>query len=176
MCGLCVNYTDTGVFCEPCLKIHETEKFVAAQSRQLDHGANPSQATAIRTENSQAATPRKRIPQIAQGLIIAACFAFIFVRFYFSESPTSVEVDTETLARELELTALVRCMLVFKVIGEILQTGEMPDPLLGCEQADEPNLISREGDIIRISHPDPGIYGYREIFVTSSDPEPSLIE
>ena len=63
-----------------------------------------------------------------------------------------------------------------KEIGEILQTGEMPDPLLGCEQADEPNLISREGDIIRISHPDPGIYGYREIFVNSSDPEPSLIE
>lgn len=176
MCGLCGNYTDTGIFCEPCLKIHETEKFVVAQSRHLDHGANPSPVVEIRVENSQAETPGKRMPQALQGLVIVSCFVFIFIRFYVSGNPTSVQVETESLTQELALTSLVRCMLVFQEIGEVLESGEMPDPALGCEQADEPNLISREGDIIRISHPQPGVYGYSEIFVTSDNPEPTLIE
>lgn len=41
MCGMCSNFTETDVLCEKCVEIRETEKYVAAQSQQLDQPEKP---------------------------------------------------------------------------------------------------------------------------------------
>ena len=36
LCGMCANFTDDEVLCEPCLEVRENEKLVAAQTQKLD--------------------------------------------------------------------------------------------------------------------------------------------
>lgn len=179
MCGMCSNFTETDVLCEKCVEIRETEKYVAAQSQQLDQPEKP--LIVEREEDAGIESPgqpkekKSYRPQL-QWTIIVACLGFLIYRLYFYSPIDFVPLDDETRARELAITSLSECLLVFTQIGQILARGNMPAESLRCDQSGTPNIVTESGDDIKISHPHPDFYGYLEIFVTRNNPEPTIVE
>lgn len=174
MCGQCSNYTEDEVLCEKCVEIRETQKFVDLQSQQLEQPEQP-----IQTEPTQPAvqvTRKKSSSNILQWLIIAASFAFISFQLYNASNSDFVPIDDETRARELAITSLAECLLVFRRIGEILASDGMPDESLRCDQSTAANIVTPIGNDIQISHPHPDFYGYSQIYVSKNNPEPTLID
>lgn len=172
LCGMCSRFTDSGVYCERCLETLDREKFVAAQTEQLQ---KPGQVLQVDNEEDNLAESVRSKPnyQIIQAVVIACSLAFIFFRLN-SNSGTEV-VDSQTREVERQLNSLGQCMMVFQQIGQALQNARQADPLLRCAQPGTPNIITVEGDDIRVSHPNPEIFGYSELFVSSSNPTPVLI-
>ena len=41
MCGMCANFMATETLCEACVDIREAERFVSAQSQQLNQALKP---------------------------------------------------------------------------------------------------------------------------------------
>ncbi len=108
--------------------------------------------------------------------IIAIGSIVVFAGLYVYSHPNFLEGDSEDRARRLAAITLVDCLWIFQEIGEILEENRMPDPALRCDESDTPNIITRAGDTIRISHPNPEFHGYSEIFVTNHSHDPTLIE
>ncbi len=176
LCGLCGNYIDDSVFCERCTEIYETKQFISAQSEKLKH----SRSTLI-VDNSSAgelsdSKSKKSNYKSLQLIVIVASVSVIAVRLYFFSNPISIQRDPELLAREQALTSVVQCLLIFREIGLRLERegDQTAVAELRCADSDVPNIITIDGDNIRISHPNPAIYGYSEIFVTNHDAEPKL--
>ncbi|MSR11401.1 MAG: hypothetical protein EXR84_06315 [Gammaproteobacteria bacterium] len=70
------------------------------------------------------------------------------------------------------MITFVQCLLIFRQLGEQMATGQEPDMALQCAAPAGSNLLQRDGDTLRISHANPQLYGYSEIFVTNLDPDP----
>lgn len=176
MCDLCANHTEAGILCESCVKIRENEQFVAAQAGRsnLQTGQLPKEAAkTLSPEPSKAGQPSRNPVKL---FIIAIGSIVVFAGLYVYSHPNFLEGDSEDRARRLAAIALVDCLWIFQEIGEILEENQMPDPALRCDESDTPNIITRAGDTIRISHPNPEFHGYSEIFVTNHSHDPTLIE
>ena len=176
MCYLCANHTEAGILCESCVKIRENEHFVAAQAQR----ANP-QTGQLRTEAAKTLGPE--LSKAGQSrtnpvklLIIAVGSIVVYAGLYVYSHPNLLEGDSEARAGRLAAAALVDCLWIFQEIGELLEENLMPDPALRCDESETPNIITRDGDTIRISHPNPEFHGYSEIFVTNHSHDPTLIE
>ncbi len=179
MCGFCANYTETEVLCEACVEIRQTEQFVATQAEQLDKPDRPlivESAEPTARENPAHPMRRKQRSNRWQWVVIVVCFTILVVRLYFSSTIDFVPLDDETRARELAITSLSECLSVFRQIGQILERGNKPGESLRCDASGTPNIVTQTGREIKISHPHPDFYGYVEIFVTSNNPEPTLVE
>ncbi len=179
MCGMCSNFTETEVLCEKCVVIREQEKFVDAQSQQLEQPEKPlivDRGEDTGTENPSQRSKKKSFGPQMQWTIIVACMGFLIYRIYFYSTIDFVPLDDETRARELAITSISECLLIFREIGQILERGNMPAESLRCDQSGTPNIVTEAGGDIKISHPHPDFYGYNEIFVTRNNPEPTLVE
>ena len=109
-------------------------------------------------------------------LFFSACMIAIYVALYAYSHPTFLNRDPEAEARRFAAAALEDCLYIFQEIGEILEENQMPDPSLRCDDSELANIITRDGDTIRISHPNPQIHGFNEIFVTNSNHDPTLVK
>jgi hypothetical protein len=175
MCGLCANYIEEGVYCESCVSNRETEQIVAEKLQRQNKGAIQKQVTELGAENAEAARKGGQNSQLIQVLIIVACLLFLTVRLFLNSGSPDEQANSELPVAEFALVSLVQCMLIFEEIGEILQSNNTPDPALRCDQTAPPNIITRNGDDIKISHPDPGVYGVEELSVSKSNPVSTLI-
>ncbi len=177
LCGMCANFTDTGIFCETCERIHETEQLVAARTRELDPQFDQILGEAITPENPELETSGKsrhkgeRVFLLGGGFVTLALYVGMFIYSH----PNFLE-GSEEQARRIAAQAFEDCVYTFQAIGEILEEGDMPDPSLRCDESTVPNVITRDGDTIRIAHPNPTIHGYSQIFATNISHEPTLIE
>lgn len=181
LCGTCANFIDDGVFCESCGESHAAEKAVAAETQKLERQQDKRQiqTEAVPQASAQhpAAPRRKRYnPNTLPLIVIAVCVLIIAVRFLFFSTPDFVPVDDETRARQLAITDFEECMQVFEEIGRVLARNGTPGENLRCDGSGQSNIVTRTGNDVIVEHPQPDFYGYRRIYVSRSNPVPTLVE
>ncbi len=107
---------------------------------------------------------------------MALVFGFVLYQLYQSTQIDYEPIDPEQMAEDLAITSFQECLEVFYRIGNILASGRLPADSLRCDESGSANIVVREGSEVKVSHPHPDFYGYSEIFVTSKNPQPQLVE
>ena len=97
--------------------------------------------------------------------IVIVSFLFIAFRLYTTIDAASVLTQQQIQAQEISINQFNLCVMVFWEIAAQLQNNREPDASLACAETDDPNIISRVGDDIIITHPHPELLGYSEIFI-----------
>lgn len=167
---------ETETLCEACVDIREAERFVSAQSQQLNQPAISVTVEKVEAESPVAPTRAKPGRRTVQWVILLACFLIISVRMYTTSNTVYVPIDPAVRAQQLAIIPLESCILIFREIGGILKNNNMPGESLRCDESGTINLVTRADGDIKISHPQPDFYGYREIFVSKNNPEPTLVK
>jgi uncharacterized Zn finger protein (UPF0148 family) len=181
LCGTCANFTDDGVFCESCGETHSTEKAVAAETqklkRQQDQGKVYAEAIPEQPPQDPVSARRKSWnPNTVPLIVITACVLIIVARFLFFSAPDFVPVDDETRARQLAISAFEECIRVFEEIGRVLARDGTPGDNLRCDGSGQSNIVTQSGNDVIVEHPQPDFYGYKRIYVSRSNPVPTLVE
>ena len=176
ICGLCASYSGSEVLCEKCVAIRETERYVTAQTKQLGPRDKPLKVD--QSDDTKTSSPgrRKSNFKALQWTIIAASLIFVSVRMFFFSAPTSQSLAEPVIARQIALTSFAQCLLVFREIGVSLASGTNAQNTPRCADSDRANIVTTIGNDIRVAHPNPGFYGYRQISVSRNNPDPTLIE
>ena len=105
--------------------------------------------------------------------LVAASTAFVIL--LRAGSPHAFEFGAEAQVAREAAYALEDCLYLFQEIGEILAEGGTPDAAMRCPGSAVDNIISREGDGVRVSHATPSVFGLRELYVTDTDHEPVVV-
>lgn len=163
--------------CERCGSAHDNARLVADRADKLAKPAAPalietSQARDSTASPAKAAAVFKRIKLAFLVLLLGS----VGVPLYFYGNPRIVLPESPTRERENAVITLLQCLLVFRQIGEQMQAGLEPDISLQCASPSGPNVLRRDDGEIRVSHPNPQLYGYRAIYVTNVNPEPVLLQ
>jgi hypothetical protein len=80
---------------------------------------------------------------------------------------SSLTKTDEQLAQEQSIVSLGQCRQVFVAIGIMLSEEETPDASMSGPGTNIPNIVSRRGSRITVSHPNPRQFGLVELYVTS---------
>lgn len=80
---------------------------------------------------------------------------------------SSLTKTDEQLAQEQSIVSLGQCRQVFVAIGIMLSEEETPDASMSGPGTNIPNIVSRRGNRITVSHPNPRQFGLVELYVTS---------
>ncbi|PCI78891.1 MAG: hypothetical protein COB20_06010 [SAR86 cluster bacterium] len=172
MCGTCASYLDSGAFCEKCVSAVETEDFITAQSNKL----NKSEIDLVLSKHAEdKEVERAGVEKRKDGVVLWLGFgggsAMIFISLLIYAFPMLFQFDAEAAAAFEASQALEECRLVFEEIGYLLEDGEEPNPSLQCADSNVPNIVERQGDTVRVSHPNPGQYGLSAIYVSTDTHE-----
>ena len=174
MCGKCTRFVDTGKFCESCTEAAAVESFINAKSQAKADGADLGFGPSVEPHAAALERPADRdsvyIWGGIGGSVLMVCLSIALNTFH-----GLFAFDDVTTLRKQDL-ALENCRLVFEHIGNLLEQGEMPDDSLRCSDSVGPNLVSQDGDLVRVAHPNPGIHGYSQIYVTSDSGEVVFVE
>ncbi|MDA1372568.1 MAG: hypothetical protein O2971_17650 [Proteobacteria bacterium] len=177
MCGMCTQFLKDGEYCEKCAVAIQSEAFVTSQSRKL----NKPEFDRTRVTTSQ---PREEFHPPTRGkdkdkifiwLGVGGSSAMIFFSMLLYSFPLLFE-NSQAAATRQAAQALEDCRLVFEEIGYLLERGELPDNSLRCAGTNTPNIVSQNGEIIRVSHPNPAVFGLGEIYVTNDTHEVIFVE
>jgi len=167
---MCANFFDVGVYCEKCAKAVESERFVTAKS-DLFKKKESAPSTMVETPDTPTAKPKDTRDRGIIWLGIGGSASMIFFSLILYAFPNLFEFDAEAAAARAAAQALEDCRLVFEEIGYVLAHGENLDPSLRCSDTNVPNIVTETGDVVRVSHPNPGRYGLSAIYVTSNSHE-----
>lgn len=172
LCGVCSRFADDGARCERCAQAHEDSQLVRARSEQLSEPA-PGVTSAVTAPAAtdlpgQPSAILNWLPWIGLVLVLGG----VGTSLYFYANPQIVVPESPTREREETATALIRCLQVFRQIGEQMAAGQEPDMRMQCDPPSGPNLLERDEDTIRVSHADPQLFGLQTLYVSNSDPEP----
>lgn len=175
LCGMCAQFTNSGVFCETCAEIKENEQFVESQTRQLER---PAPVATEQPAEPEFVPPnqKQRNPNTIPIAVITLCLLIIGGYQLSRMSNRFQPMSQEQVLQDNRVGSVERCLLVFADIGKELAAGRSPADSLVCDDSGTPNIVEREGQLIRVSHPHPDFYGYSRIFVTNRNPQPTLIE
>ena len=176
LCGMCAKFTETEVLCENCGEAREAEKAVELQRRKLAMKEAPAEVQSSREEKPAYIRRKSSNIQILPVLVIIVCVGIIAVRQLFYSTPEFVPIDDETRARLLLITSFTECLQVFEQIGQVLARGDMPNDSLRCDASGQSNIITEVGNDVIVEHPQPDFYGYTRIYVSQSNPRPTIIE
>lgn len=175
LCGMCANFFDVGVYCEKCARAVESERFVMAKADLFKKGeSRPS--TMVETPPEPVRKPRDTRDRGIIWLGVGGSASMIFFSLILYAYPSMFEFDPDLAAARLKAQALEDCRLVFEEIGYMLSRNQIPDPALRCPESSLPNIVTRNGDLVRVSHPNPAAHGLREIYVTNQSHEVVLEE
>lgn len=175
LCGVCSHFQGDAQYCEKCAESSASAAFVDDRTETMGRPRSPSGMLVEdprETARAEAEETRRRRIQIG---IIATCALVLIAQFgFFLVSRNSVQPVSG--ANGLSAMALPNCLIVFQQIGQQLSLGREPDPTLRCEPAALPNRVTRTSAGVRVDHPSPQLYGFSEIFVSSAQPVPQLLE
>jgi len=175
MCGICTQFLDSGEYCEKCAAVIQTEAFVAVQSNKMNKPKDDSTQVMSQEDESSSASRGRDKDRFIIWVAVAASVGMIFVSLLLYAYPRIFEFDAEAAAAREAAHALEDCLYLFQEIGMILEENELPDESLRCSESVVPNLVSRNGDEVRVSHPNPQFHGYSQIYVTNYEHEPILV-
>ncbi len=167
LCGICTKFLDSGEYCELCASLAEATAFRKTRERnEEERNVVMAQTTTARiTEEEDREKARSKDGlYIRGGIGIASLMLFVSIGLY--AFPDLTKSDAQ-LAEEQSITLLTQCREVFQAIGIMLSEGETPDSTQSCPGTNIPNIISRRGDTITVSHPNPRQFGLVELYVTS---------
>ncbi|MEX0964230.1 MAG: hypothetical protein WDZ52_09360 [Pseudohongiellaceae bacterium] len=102
-----------------------------------------------------------------KGGIVMACLMLI-VSMGIYAYPDIMKPDVQ-IAQEESIIQLEQCREVFQAIGIMLSEGQAPDSSMRCPGTNIPNIVSRAGGRITVSHPNPRQFGLSELYVTSDN-------
>lgn len=171
---MCTVFLDRGEYCERCADAVQSEDFVSKQSDSL----NRPEPKSLHTEPDLPPTAtEKRHDQdrVYIWLGIGGSAAMLFASMAIYAFPNLFE-DPAVLAAQAEEQRLEDCRLVFEEITYMLRAGSTPPESMTCEGSAGPNLIRRIGDVVRVEHPNPGVYGLSEMYVTNESHQVFMVE
>lgn len=176
MCGMCANFLDIGIYCDKCESIKQNERFVEAQTQKHAKPAAPviplqTESEAEATQQAKKANPNT-LPMVIIGVCVVIIAAMQFVAFQSRYQPIAREELIDTMG----ISSLQRCVLVFREIGTLLRSAQIPEESMRCDDSGTPNIIERSDGDIKVSHPHPDFYGYKDIYVSRSNTEPTLVQ
>lgn len=175
LCGMCANFVDPHIFCDPCDKIYENEQFVNSQTKKHTEPERPviQMQTEEDLQNSDA--KKQSNPNTIPLIVTGACIVIIAVLQFLAYQSAYKPIDNETMVEDLGISSLQRCIVVFREIGTLLRSAQTPNENMRCDDSGTPNIIERIDGDIKVSHPHPDFYGYSQIYVSRSNTEPTLI-
>jgi hypothetical protein len=109
-------------------------------------------------------------------VVIAVCIVIIGITQFLALQSQYKPIEKEVMTEELGISSLQRCVVVFREIGSLLRSAQTPNESMRWDTSGTPNIIERTDGDIKVSHPHPDFYGYKEIYVSRSNTEPSLIK
>lgn len=181
LCGMCANYVSAGVFCEPCLEIHENQQAVTAQSQRLEQ-PDPDPTLAEYDEDLlEKAKRRDNNGVILQLSVIGICAVIMGVRLIFFSGPAGSAPDPNSLlpaeaqAQIQRVSVMAQCLVTLEEIGQLLAQGGRPAPGTTCPNTLQELVIRDTANDIIVSIPQPEIFGYADILVSRQNPVPQLI-
>lgn len=112
--------------------------------------------------------------KVHMAIVIVSC---IFIAFQITGSLGTGAVlnAAEVIQQEQQRLSVESCVQKFWEIAEVLQQDRLPDDSHNCLGSNLPNVITRSGDDVIVSHPQPQLLGYSEIVVSKNNPVPELI-
>ncbi len=149
---------------------------MSARSEQLRKPVAPATQIVAVTNEPTAARAGTTVITWIKWVCGVLLLASIGVPLYFYSNPVIEVAQSPTRAREEAVITFVQCLLIFRQLGEQMAAGQEADMALQCAAPAGSNLLQRDGDTLRISHANPQLYGYSEIFVTNLDPEPTALQ
>ena len=176
MCGVCTQFLESGEYCEKCAEEVQAESFVTTQSQKFNKRKHGSTTYDIPEQPLETATSGKDRDKGIIILAIGGSVAMLFFSLLLYAFPRVFDFDADAAAAIATAQALEDCRLVFEEIGYLLDRGELPTPSYNCAESDVPNIMSQEGDLVRISHPNPEFHGLSEIYVTSDSHKVIFVE
>ncbi len=168
LCGVCAQFLESGSYCEKCARVAEAQQhFSDEQERKERKQQAASKAALHEVDPELEALERRRRSDkryIWAGIIGSAIMLFGSMAVY--AFPNMLE---DPVAREARLSemAFENCRQIFEDIGWAMKGGGQPDPNMRCEGTVVPNIVSRSGNTIRVSHPNPAQFGLTALYVTS---------
>ncbi len=179
MCGVCANFTADGELCDKCLDAGEIAKAVEARSQSRPDNKFGQM---LSEDASNIAEPRKAPLEASiekreklHMVIVIFSVIFIGIRVVTSLGSASLLTQQQVRAQELSIAQLNDCVSVFWEIAAEFSAGRVPDASLACRETNDPNIITRDGDDIIVTHPHPKLHGYSEIYIASSNPVPMFV-
>lgn len=175
MCGMCAQFLDSGEYCEKCADAVQSEDFVKTKSRDFNKREEIFAAPEPEESTFSPPTRAKDKDRFIIWLGAGGGVSMIFFALLLYAFPNVFEFDPVAAAAREAAYSLENCLYKFQDIGVLLEEGEIPAPSMRCEESNVPNIITRNGDEVRVSHPNPGFHGFSELYVTNFDHEPTTV-
>ncbi len=170
---MCTVFLDQGTYCERCAEAAQSEALVSERADTLNR-PEPERIHAEPDLPPSAAEKRKDADRVYIWAGVGGSAAMLFGAMLIYAFP-NMFADQAQVAAWAEEQRLEDCRLVFEEITYVLRAGNVPDETLTCEGSSSPNLIRRTGNIVRVDHPNPGLYGLSEIYVTNESHQVFLV-
>lgn len=176
LCGMCANFLGDEVLCETCQEVREAENTVATRTRELER-PEPVAATPEYDEAVLQSARKKETSWVAVQLgIIAVCVVILILRLIvFPPGNPSGGTSADNFAQVQALSSLAQCLVQFQQIGESLVAGETLPEEITCPGSSLPMVVTETGTDIIVHHPQPSIFGYSQLSVSRSNPDPELL-
>lgn len=167
LCGTCARFLEYGEYCEKCAVVAEADAYLRKRNRSQEvHQAEVAQATAARdaeVKSRNKSQDRDRL-FIWSGVGGASLMLFAAMGLY---AFPDLLIDDVVLAAQQDQVRLEECRQVFQAIGIMLSEGQLPEDNMRCPGSTIPNIVSRDGSLVRVSHPNPGQFGLQALYVTN---------
>ena len=177
LCGICADFSKDDVFCEKCAKDNENSVFVDSQTKPKDDFQKIlSEPEAERQEpkKQRLEASIERREKMHMAIVMLGC-VFIGFRLFTDIGSGRMLSAQQVQQEELSIERRTLCVQVFWEIAAILQSGDEPDASLRCEETPAINIVTRTDDDIVIRHPNPSILGFSDLYVSRSNPTPTVV-
>jgi hypothetical protein len=167
------------VYCDKCTKAREAASFATSRSREFAKKEQSRSAPNFTQELQQDKDSSKQEAAAKPGskdqtIIWLGCGGaslMLFLSLLLYAYPLLFEFDPAAAAAREAAQALEDCRLVFEEIGYVLADGQEPDASMQCAQSPQQNIVRHEGNVVKVLHPNPRLYGLAELYVTSESHE-----
>jgi len=176
LCGICADFSKDDVFCEKCVKDNENSAFVASQAKPKDDFqkilSEPG-TESQKPKKQQLEESIEKREKLHMAIVILGC-VFIAFRLFTDIGSRKVLNDQQIQQEETAIEQRTLCVQVFWEIAAVLQSGEELEPSLRCAESPALNIVTRADDDIVVSHPNPRLLGFSELYVSRSNPIPTV--
>lgn len=145
----------------------------SAMSKLLEEGksVNFDEPTAVRKRKSHS-----KIWDTIHVTGIFGCFIIIGFQLYTNYGAGAALTSSEIVAQERQRDQIESCVQIFWEIADVFNRGQVPADSLRCPDSAAPIIIARVDDNIIARHPRPEALGYSDIFISSNNPVPVLVQ
>jgi len=126
-----------------------------------------AQITTVRTEEEEIREKNRNKDKLFVYVGVGLASVMLSASLALYAFPDLMKPE-EQVAQEQSIMRLEECREVFQAIGIMLSEGQVPDSTMSCPGTNVPNIVSRQGNRITVSHPNPRQFGLTELYVTNA--------